>query len=45
MPEWNDLTDAERQTIIAAVFHDGQWDAQIALDVYNAIRRVIGGRQ
>ena len=41
MPEWNDLTDAQRATIIASVMTDDDWQSQIAVDVYNAIRRVL----
>lgn len=45
MPHWNDLTDAERQAIIAAVAHDEVWDGKIAIDVYEAIRRVMDARR
>lgn len=41
IPEWNDLTNEERAEIIAAVVGDGEWDGQIASDVYRAIRKVL----
>ena len=44
MPEWNDLTDAEREMIIGAVRGDGYFDGQVACDVYRAIRRVMALR-
>ena len=44
MPDWNDLTDAERQTIVKSVAHDDVWDAKIAIDVYQETRRVLGER-
>ncbi len=45
MPHWNDLTNAEREAIIAAVAHDEIWDGKIAIDVYNKIREVLAERK
>lgn len=44
MPEWNSLSDDERRAIIASVMTDDEWSGQIAVDVYNAIRRVLARR-
>jgi hypothetical protein len=45
MPHWNDLTDAEKRAIIDAVAHDENWDGKIAIDVYEAVRRVMDARR
>lgn len=45
MPAWSDLTNEDRDSIIAAVNGDGVWDGQIAIDVYYAASRVIAERE